>query len=410
MSSSLIEQDERHANYYGVFAYVTVVLTCYAGFWADQQLYGSEWMVPLVFALGAIHVAVAVLGGEYGGEHGRNAAVVYYGVQCSLVTAILVLSPIRGFMGILVLPLMSQAIFDLRPRYAALVGIYLFGLNIALFAVPYGWEGAKRAVLNFGAAFAFTSIFTVIARQAVVARRREAKLREEVEAANQQLRDQAAQAEDLATTRERNRVAREIHDGVGHYLTVVKTQLDAAAALLPAQPERAREAVVKAAKLTGDALDDVRRSVGALRAEEVRASLPEALRELTTEVEMPVTLRVEGEARALAPGLAHALFRSAQEGLTNVRKHAGATAAEVVLDFRIQDRVRLVVMDDGRGARGADDANGAGAANGGSGVNGPRAGGFGLVGIRERIEVLGGCVESGSRGEGGFALTVEVPA
>jgi len=68
-------------------------------------------------------------------------------------------------------------------------------------------------------------------------RGREQKLREEVEAANQQLRENAAQAEDLATTRERNRVAREIHDGVGHYLTVVKTQLDAAIALMPVQPD-----------------------------------------------------------------------------------------------------------------------------------------------------------------------------
>ncbi len=392
MSETLEQKHERYAGYYGAFAYGTVVVTCYAAFLGEQHTYRSEWMVPVVFALGAIHVAVAVLAGQFGKGRGAAASVLYYLGQCALVTMILVMSPVRGFVGILALPLMSQAIFDLPARFAVLVGVYLFGINVGLFAIPYGWEGAARAALNYSAAFVFTAIFSVIARQAVEGRLRQQQLRAEVEAVNRQLRDYAEQAEDLATTRERNRVAREIHDGVGHYLTVVKTQLDAAVALLPEQPERARGAVLKAASLAGEALDDVRRSVGALRADATTLTLSETLRGLAAESDLPVTVCVAGVERALPPGMAHALYRAVQEGLTNVRKHAAASAAEVAVDFAAPDRVSVSITDDGKGA------------------NGMTTRGFGLLGIRERIEVLGGKVESGNRSEGGFSLKIEVPA
>jgi signal transduction histidine kinase len=172
----------------------------------------------------------------------------------------------------------------------------------------------------------------------------------------------------------------------------VKTQLDAAAALLPAQPERAREAVTTAARLAGDALADVRRSVGALRTDAERPPLPEALRALIEESGLPVTVRIDGQARTLPTGIEHALYRAAQEGLTNIRKHAAATMAEIALDFRDAGRVTLAVIDDGGGCAGTT------------------SGGFGLLGIRERIEVLGGRVESANRSAGGFALKIEVPA
>jgi signal transduction histidine kinase len=392
MSSSSVETTHRTGSLYGALAYGSVVLTCFGAFLGQQRYYTSEWMVPVVFALGAVYTALGVLGGGITSCQRRLAYVGYYLAQCALLTAIIVLSPSRGFMGILVLPLVSQAVFDLRPTYAVAVGFYLFTLNVASWGIPRGWSSALEAMANYSVGFAFTVCFTIITKRAVLARQREQKLRQEVEQANQQLREHAAQTEELATTRERNRVAREIHDGVGHYLTVIKTQLDAAAALMPTQPERAREAVLKAAKLSGDALDDVRRSVGSLRADRERLPLPDALRALTQEAGLPVTVRVEGAVRALPPGVEHALFRSAQEGLTNIRKHAEASAAEVALDFRTGDRVVLAVADNGKGRQAAD------------------GGGFGLRGIRERIEVLGGRVEAGNRSEGGFALTVEVPA
>ncbi|WP_158277384.1 sensor histidine kinase [Opitutus sp. ER46] len=379
---------------YGAFATATVVLTCYGGFFAQQRYYTSEWMVPVVFALGAIHVAVAILIGWERPDASKAYYVAYYTFQCALLTAILFLSPSRGFMAIVVLPTVSQAMFELRLGYALLLAGYLFAACAAVWVVPYGWTAAGTAIINYATAFVFTIVFSLISRQALLARKRETQLREEVEAANRQLRAYASQAEELATTRERNRLAREIHDGVGHYLTVIKTQLDAAAALLPAQPDRARETVVKAARLAAESLDDVRRSVGALRTDATRPALVASLQGLAQDAGLPVTLRVEGEVRTLPPAAEHALFRTAQEGLTNVRKHArGASRVEVVLDFRPAGRVTLSVRDDGPGLP-------PGAAP---------AAGFGLRGIRERVELLGGMarVENGSTG--GCTLSIEVP-
>jgi signal transduction histidine kinase len=389
-------QDHRHkhrrgGSLYGAFAYGSVVLTCYANFFVNQRYYASAAMVPVVFALGAVYATLGILT-RAASEGRERARATYYVLQCVILTAILFLSPSRGFMGILVLPMVSQSVFDLRPWPASLATVYLFTITIAVWAIPFGWSGARTAILNYSTAFAFTIAFSVVTRQALNARKREAALRQQVEAVNQELRDHAAQAEELATVRERNRVAREIHDGVGHYLTVVKTQLDAADALLPAQPDAARATIRKAAKLAADALDDVRRSVGSLRTDAARVPLPDSLRALTAESGLPVAIHVEGAVRPLPAAVEHALFRSAQEALTNVRKHAGATAATLVLDFQRAGLVALAVTDNGCGAKTTAPA------------------GFGLRGIRERIELLGGRMETGLAREGGFRVNVEVPA
>jgi signal transduction histidine kinase len=379
-------------SFYGAVAYGVVVLTCFADYFFDRRFFHGEWMVLLTVFLAAVYTAFGVLGDDLMGERGSRKRALYFVIQCALLTVMVYFSPIRNFFGIIVLPAASQSIFDLSRRWGAAVTLYLFAVCIGVWGIDLGWQVMLEAAVSYSAGFAFTIAFTLITKQALIAREREEKLRREIEAANVQLRAHAAQTEDLATTRERNRLAREIHDGLGHYLTVVKTQLDAAAGLVATRPEEARASIIKAAKLTGDALDDVRRSVGALRTDAARPPLPDALRALTAESDLPVTVRLEGAARSLPPGIEHALFRSAQEGLTNVRKHAAASAAELLLDFRAPGRVTLAVTDNGRGAPGVT------------------AGGFGLRGIAERIEVLGGRVQSGNGAGGGFALVIEMPA
>lgn len=384
----------RTESYYGAFAFASVVVTAFASFLSNQRFYASESWVWVVFAAGAVYASFGVLWSGVIDETAPFKRLLYYTVQIALVTLILYASPSRGFLGIVVLPLVSQAIFDLRARWASVVGGYLFLATICVWGIPVGLRGVLQAVLNYATAFIFTVAFTIITKKALIAREHASALRVKVERANEQLRAYAAQAEELATTRERNRLAREIHDGVGHYLTVIKTQLDAAAALLPDQPERARDVVQKAAKLSADALDDVRRSVGAFRSDHVRPPLPDAVRALVSEAALPVDVRVEGDLRPLPPAVEHAIFRAAQEALTNIRKHAAATAATLRLDFSQPQRLVLEVADNGRGCRGAVPESGQG---------------FGLQGMRERIEVLGGRVSSENRPEGGFLLTVEVP-
>jgi signal transduction histidine kinase len=385
---------EHRTEYYGAFAFGSVILTCFLSFVTVRRLDASMAQVALTFALGAIYAVLGVLGDGLSCRIGRHGKIINYLAMCVVVVAMLFVSPIRGFFGIIVLPLVSQAIFDFNWKAATLAGAALFAASVSVFGYYYGPRAVPEAVMSYTAAFAFTAVFTIITRKALAAREREEKLRRELEAANAQLRAYAAQAEELATTRERNRLAREIHDGVGHYLTVVKTQLDVAAAVCATNPAQAKTNVEKAAKLTAEALDDVRRSVGTLRADTQRPPLPEAIGQLAAHGDPVPAYTVEGTPRPLAPAVEHALFRAAQEGLTNIRKHARATSALLRLDFRDAQRVHLELSDNGVGRNGT----------------GTASGGFGLVGLRERIELLGGTVSAANRLEGGFTLRVEVPA
>ncbi len=223
---------------------------------------------------------------------------------------------------------------------------------------------------------------------------REQQARAELAEAHRQLRGYAEQAEELATTRERNRVARDIHDGLGHHLTVVRMQVQAARAVLPDDPARADAVLAKAQQQAGDALAEVRRSVAALREPRALPPLPEALAALAAESSaagIATELELAGTARELDAEHSEALYRAAQEGLTNVRKHASAGSATVLLDFSAADAVTVEVRDDGQGT---------------GDVGTP---GFGLVGLRERAEALGGSLERRSVPGTGTTLRMAVP-
>ena len=386
---------ENRSSLYGHGAYAGVVLACYADFAFNTRLGGEPWQVPVVFALGAIYMTLNVACDRLTAGRPASRLRAYYAVQIVVVLAAIWLSPARGFFGILGLPLVSQAIFDYGWRALPTVGLVVYLGSLGVWFPAYGLAGMLRGAVSFAPGYLFTIAFTFISRQALLAREQSEKLAAQLGAANEQLRAHAAATAELATTRERNRLAREIHDGVGHYLTTIKVQLDAAQALLAADPARAADSVGKAARLAGEALDDVRRSVGSLAADAARPPLPEVLRKLAADVQPAPELRIEGAPRPLPAATEHALYRAAQEGLTNVSKHAAASATAVVLDFRDPARVRLTVLDNGRGA---------------AAVGERAAGGYGLRGLGERLALLGGTLRSGPRPDGGFCLEVEVPA
>ncbi|MEE1831777.1 sensor histidine kinase [Streptomyces sp. SP17KL33] len=212
------------------------------------------------------------------------------------------------------------------------------------------------------------------------------------------LEEYAARVAELSATNERNRLARDIHDSLGHHLTAIAVQLEKADAFRDHDPAAADQAVADARRSAGLALDDVRTSVRALRDDHRGGPpLPSALAELVRQLddsEVRASLAVQGEAyarRYSQPSLT-ALYRAAQEALTNVRRHAGARRVTVSLALGA-DRARLVVTDDGRGF--------------GPGVADQ---GFGLTGIQERARLLGGTVGVDSAPGAGTRITVEIPS
>jgi signal transduction histidine kinase len=202
----------------------------------------------------------------------------------------------------------------------------------------------------------------------------------------------------LAVADERARIARELHDVVGHSVSVMTVQASAVRRLLRPDQEREREALLIVERIGREALAEMRRMVGVLRRpEEAPALAPQpTLEQLDKLVEqarqagLPVELRVEGESVQLPAGVDLTAYRLIQEGLTNAIKHAKATQAEVFVRYD-GDRVELAVSDDGNGS------------SSGSG------GGHGLVGMRERVSVYGGELEAGPGPSGGFRLRATLP-
>jgi signal transduction histidine kinase len=202
----------------------------------------------------------------------------------------------------------------------------------------------------------------------------------------------------LAVAEERARIARELHDVVGHSVSVMTVQASAVRRLLEPDQEQEREALLVVEQTGREALAEMRRMVGVLRRpDEAPALAPqpslehiEKLVAHTRETGLPVELRIEGNPTPLPAGIDTTAYRIVQEALTNAVKHARAGKAEVVVRYA-NGTVELTVSDDGRG----------GGDGGGSG--------HGLVGMRERVSVYGGELEAGPQAGGGFRLRATLP-
>jgi len=204
----------------------------------------------------------------------------------------------------------------------------------------------------------------------------------------------------VAVAEERVRIARELHDVVGHALGVIVVQAGAERATLPhGAPKSAVETLETIEQTARQALTEMRRLLAVMRqvdeARDPRAPQPslaqvETLLRTVRAAGLQAELIIEGEPVALSPGVDLSAYRIVQEALTNALRHSGPARTKVTIRY-LAGRLELEVVDDGRGA--------------------PRAGesGFGLAGMRERVALYGGTVAAGSRPEGGFAVQVQLP-
>ena len=308
------------------------------------------------------------------------------------------LGGISTFFPFLLFMLGSQAFVTIRSRYAL---AYAAVLSLAWLALVwlsgFPLDSLGNLAIQIGLGMFFIAIFsTVLRRYGEQTARAEALLRE-LRAANADLAAAREREKDLAVAEERVRLAREIHDGLGHHLTVLNVQLQAAAKLIDRDPERAAGAIATCRDQAQAALDEVRRSVAAMRPTPLDGrTLDQALAELVRDFDrrspLETCLELSGDPVVLSPAAAQTLYRAAQEGLTNAQKHAAAQHVTVSLRFG-RASVALAVQDDGAGL--------AGEAGG--------EGGFGLAGLRERAEQLGGDFSAGPRDGGGFALEMVLP-
>ena len=197
-----------------------------------------------------------------------------------------------------------------------------------------------------------------------------------------------------AVAEERARIARELHDVVAHSVSATVIQAEAAEEVLDQEPERARQSLVRIQDTGREALDEMRRLLGIMRGEregeelvpQPRVGDIERLADEARAAKLPVTLRIEGEPRALPPGIELSAYRIVQEALTNIRKHAGRPASATIVVRYADAALELEIADDGSGPQIKDGR------------------GHGLIGMRERVAFFGGEFTAGEGEAGGFVV------
>ncbi|MGP3952070.1 sensor histidine kinase [Streptomyces sp. 7N604] len=220
-------------------------------------------------------------------------------------------------------------------------------------------------------------------------------------------KEREAQAK-VAVAAERARIARELHDVVAHNVSVMVVQADGAAYVLDTAPDQARQALETISGTGRQALAEMRRLLGVLRTGEPGESgdyVPQPdvgqLDDLIEQVRgagLPVDFRVEGRPRPLPSGVELTAYRIVQEALTNTRKHGGPDVGATVRLMYGDAELDLLVEDDGRGAQHELYEDG-----GADGL------GQGLIGMRERVGMVGGRLDAGPRPGGGFRISAVLP-
>jgi signal transduction histidine kinase len=337
----------------------------------------------------------------------------------SLFVPLMLLVPLALFwrtrypLAVLVLNMAAWIVIDLYTpanedplTLAIALGIVIYSVG----AHTAGWRAVAGAVLVAGMALLatfvdwnqgsfvdllgnltfFGAIFggTWLAGRAM--RRRRARERDLIVEREEQAR--------TAVLEERTRIARELHDVVAHAISVIVLQARGARHALESDREDARNAVDAIEQTASQALREMRRLLGMLRADDAEVALApqpslahlDALVTHVRDAGLPVEVRFEGNPRELAPAVDLSAYRIVQEALTNALKHAGPAKARVVVRYG-DDTVELEVADTGGGA-----------------VNGEGSG-QGLAGMRERVALFGGQLESGPRNDGGFAVRARLP-
>jgi len=382
--------------------YLGVLIT---GVYASIVASTVPWKIMTFIGLMLVLLALEQWGQRYPAAYTtRSATICFLIARIGLIEAVAAVDS-SG---------LSRALYPLVPFAAyfslgrgvsyglALSYLCTFVLKLCLF-VPF-WYTSNEAVselLMFFIGLVFAISMASVAGEAEVNRRRAEQLLGDLAVSHQKLKVYAEQAAELATAEERNRLARDIHDGLGHYLVAINVLLEKIIAFRQRNPQEAELAALDARRLTREALQDVRQSVGALRLSGEVFSLGTALSDLVRNSEqeqLTISLEIRGDETGFPKTVLQTLYRAAQEALTNVQKHARASQVSLCLLLNPYE-VSLSITDNGQGFdtslldRLSADRNDR----------------FGLQGIRERLEVVGGILKVESHPAQGTHLLVNVP-
>jgi len=335
----------------------------------------------------------------------RYPAAVLGAVAAGVVTLIALGASLGGSFLAVLCACYSAAVYGSRRLVIGLVTGAVAAIVLIGIPESFGFgRGVLRAIpVPTILAAAGAVLFGLVIRSQFSARTAQlAVMAERAEWATAQREQEARRA----TLAERLRIARELHDIVAHHVSVVVIQAQGAQRVADRDPDRARQAMADVERTARTALEEMRRMLGLLRSPddaEDTGSLDvahgvadiAALADRMTGSGVAVTVRTTGEPFGVPEDVGLALYRIAQEALTNVLKHAGPAHAEVHLHY--SEQLEITIADDGRGAA----AVLTGAA--------PPGAGRGITGMRERVAMLGGRITAGPQPGGGFLVHAVIP-
>ncbi|HNB53262.1 MAG TPA: sensor histidine kinase [Anaerolineales bacterium] len=350
------------------------------------------WVVVLTTILVGLNFAVHLWRWGYDPVKMR----IYLAFATSLIALLLLLNPNLNFYIILFYVLATEALMTLPRREGYMwVGGFTAATVILLGLITNPLSAAISIPVYLGGFLAFVT-FANATQEANRARAESQRLLEELQAAHRKLQEYAAQAEQLAVAEERNRLSREMHDTIGHRLTVASVQLEGVQKLIAKDPAKAEKMAETVREQVREALRELRQTVATLR-EPLEADLPlevslkklargfEEATNITIHLMLPVAFPEMSAAHRLA------LYRTAQEALTNAQKHA--EAQQIWLQVARQEEIlTLRISDNGKGLSAQGENSG-----------------FGLRGIQERAAQLGGELRLEERKGGGTQVCLSLP-
>lgn len=327
----------------------------------------------------------------------------------TLVTLLLIALETNFTLLIVFYYILSARTLFVFPNRVGYGWVLLFGIITTVFITRITWPEWQLGMLNgLGATCGYFFIGSAANAQqrAELANSESQRLLGELQAAHLQLQRYAAHAEALAVAEERNRLAREMHDTLGHRLTVAAVQLEGAQKLVARDPAKAEKMVATVREQVVEGLTELRQTVAALR-EPLETELPlgaaltrlannfMAATNITTELYLPERIP------ALPSALRQALYRAAQEALTNIQRHAHASHAQIQV---------VLLEDEPRGAGLVDPAIRISIADDGVGIPADaQAHGYGLRGLAERALQLGGQFTVAPQADGGTRVLMVLP-
>jgi signal transduction histidine kinase len=378
------------SSYMIILGYLTVIGIAILG------IYSLDTGVLRSIALGLMVIFGVLFASSARFEKPILRLRAYYCIQIVIVSVLVMLQQdtIAFLMLFFVLCAQSMLNFPQREGYLWVAAISV--VTVGILVAKYQLQDGILLFLPYAAGYWFFAAFSRALAAAEDSRKESQTLLSRLELAHQQLRDYADQVEELAVAEERNRLAREMHDTLGHRLTVASVQLEGAQRLISDAPDKASKMVATVREQVREALSELRSTVATLREPlQTDLSLESALTRLAAAFEgatnLKVGLNLPNEECTIPDAHRLTIYRAAQEALTNVQRHAQAGQVWMDLNWD-RDHITLTVSDDGIGLSEDVDSSS-----------------FGLRGLRERATQLNGQVHIDNQPEGGARLQVVLP-